>query len=131
MLVAAGVGVASLGGGDDSPDARAVRLPAAPQGATPRTTAGSVYATVSSGVVSVQAGSRSGTGFLVDRRGTVVTNAHVVGDASSATVRFGENGDPIPAQVLGRTPPPTSPPSASTRAPRATARRSRSATPIA
>jgi putative serine protease PepD len=104
VLVAAGVGAASIGGGDEGPDARAVRLPAAPQGATARTTAGSVYATVQSGVASVQAGSRSGTGFLVDRRGTVVTNAHVVGDAGSATVRFGENGDRIPATVLGRDP---------------------------
>jgi putative serine protease PepD len=106
VLVAAGVGVASIGGDGDAvkPDAGAVRLPAAPQGATPRTTAGGVYARVAPGVVSVQAGSRSGTGFLVDRRGTVVTNAHVVGEAGSATVRFGENGDPIPARVLGRDP---------------------------
>jgi putative serine protease PepD len=105
VLVAAGVGVASLGGdGDTAPDQRAVQLPAAPKGASPATTAGGVYARVAPAVVSVQAGSRSGTGFLVDRRGTVVTNAHVAGDASGATVRFGENGDPIPARVLGTDP---------------------------
>ena len=31
-----------------------------------------------------------------DRDGTIVTNAHVVGSAESATVRFGEDGDRIP-----------------------------------
>ena len=99
-LVGAGLGAASLIG-DDDPGARAVQLPAAPAGATPRTTAGDVYARVASGVVSVQADSRSGTGFLVDGDGTIVTNAHVVGSADSATVRFGEDGDRIPADVLG------------------------------
>ena len=99
-LVGAGIGVASLTG-DDDPGSPAVRLPAAPGGVTPRTTAGDVYARVEPGVVSVQAGSRSGTGFLVDRSGTIVTNAHVVGPAESATVRFGEDGDRIPAEVLG------------------------------
>ena len=100
VLVGGGVGLASLGG-DDEPGGRAVRLPAAPAGATPRTTAGDVYARVESGVVSVQTGAGSGTGFLVDRAGTIVTNAHVVGSADSATVRFGEDGDRIPAEVLG------------------------------
>ena len=45
-----------------------------------------------------------------------MTNAHVVGAAESATVRFGENGDRIPARVLGqRRRPPTWRRSASTR----------------
>jgi len=103
VLVAAGAGVAGLGGGSGQAP-RQVSLPAAPPGKTPRTTAGKVYAAVAPGVVSVQAGSASGTGFLVDRDGTIVTNSHVVGTAESATVRFGEDGERISARVLGRDP---------------------------
>ena len=40
----------------------------------------------------------------MDRSGTIATNAHVVGSADDATVRFGENGERIPARVLGRDP---------------------------
>jgi putative serine protease PepD len=100
LLVAAVLGPAGIGGGEDE-RAPAARLPAVPSGSTPQTTAGNVYRVVEPGVVSVQAGSASGTGFLVDREGTIVTNAHVVGSATSATVRFGEDGDRIPAEVLG------------------------------
>src|SRR3982751_4102095 len=46
----------------------------------------------------------TGTGFLIDRNGTVVTNAHVVGSAGSAQVRFGDQGRTLDAPVLGRDP---------------------------
>ncbi len=105
VLVALGAGLASLGDDDGAQDSAApVQLPAASGGATPRTEAGNVYAAVERAVVAVQAGRASGTGFVVDRRGTVATNAHVVGSADAATVRFGENGERIPARVLGRDP---------------------------
>ena len=57
-----------------------------------------------------------------------MTNAHVVGSAESATVRFGENGERIPARVLGQRPvDATWPRCASTPTAPATRRRWRSA----
>jgi putative serine protease PepD len=67
-----------------------------------------VYASAGPGVVSVQArqggGLASGTGFVVDEEGTIVTNAHVVGDADGVQVRFGDDGRRLDAEVLGRDP---------------------------
>jgi putative serine protease PepD len=60
-----------------------------------------VYAAASPSVVSVRTGSGSGTGFLVDSDGTIVTNAHVVGDSSEVQVRFEDDGDLHTARVLG------------------------------
>ena len=42
----------------------------------------------------------SGTGFLVDSNGTIVTNAHVVGTSKQVQVRFDDKGDYHDAQVL-------------------------------
>jgi putative serine protease PepD len=103
LLAAAVLAVVGLGGGDDG-QTRALQLPAPPSGSTAQTNAGNVYRLVEPGVVSVQAGNASGTGFVIDRQGTIVTNAHVVGSATSATVRFGEDAERIPAEVLGSDP---------------------------
>jgi S1-C subfamily serine protease len=76
-----------------------------------------VYGRVSPGVVFVQANSgkgqlpfpgggraASGSGFVIDDQGHVVTNDHVVADATQYRVRFGDNGDPIVAKLLGTDP---------------------------
>ncbi len=60
-----------------------------------------IYAAASPSVVSVQTGQGSGTGFLVDSDGTIVTNAHVVGDNTQVKVRFTDDGDFHDARVLG------------------------------
>jgi putative serine protease PepD len=60
----------------------------------------SVYAAASPSVVSVRTSSGSGTGFLVNSNGTIVTNAHVVGDNQQVQVRFNDKGELHDAQVL-------------------------------
>jgi putative serine protease PepD len=60
-----------------------------------------IYAAASPSVVSVRTGEGSGTGFLVDSDGTIVTNAHVVGGNSDVQVRFTDDGDLVDARVLG------------------------------
>jgi S1-C subfamily serine protease len=43
----------------------------------------------------------TGSGFVLDRRGNILTNAHVVDGARKVTVRFGGSGSEVPAQVVG------------------------------
>ncbi|HYF26449.1 MAG TPA: trypsin-like peptidase domain-containing protein [Baekduia sp.] len=78
-------------------------LPAATAN-VPATSVTKIYDQASPAVVSVRTGSGQGTGFLVDRDGTIVTNAHVVGDATTVTIRFGEDGARTTGRVTGADP---------------------------
>ena len=76
-----------------------------------------IYRRVSPGVVFVQANSgrgqlpfpgggqaSSGSGFVIDRAGHVVTNEHVVDGANQFRIRFGEDGRPVRATLEGKDP---------------------------
>jgi len=52
------------------------------------------------GMPQEQQGTATGSGFVLDRNGTIATNAHVVDGATKVTVRFGD-GASHAAQVLG------------------------------
>ena len=103
VLVGGGVLIGDLAS-DPSAPSTAVTPAVAGGGAVPRTDAGRVYAAVADGVVAVQVGGGSGTGFVIDERGTIVTNAHVVGESTQASVRFGDSGSTVQAEVLGSDP---------------------------
>jgi putative serine protease PepD len=96
-----------LAGDEDAAPAPVAALPAA-AGAVPATAAGTIYARASGAVVNIQVtsgrGQGSGTGFVIDRDGTIVTNAHVVAGATSARVRFGDDDAPVTARVAGADP---------------------------
>src|SRR5687767_987076 len=48
-----------------------------------------------------QEGDATGSGFVVDEQGDIVTNAHVVQGADSVEVSFDDSGTSVPAEVKG------------------------------
>jgi S1-C subfamily serine protease len=51
-----------------------------------------------------QEGNATGSGFVIDKDGFVLTNAHVVEGTTDVTVRFGDEGKRVDAEVKGRDP---------------------------
>src|SRR5204863_7603359 len=107
LLVAAGVLGARLFGADDP--AQPAALPVVP-GAAPADQRSrsirAIYASAKDSIVPVRvrglSSEGSGTGFIIDKGGVIVTNAHVVNDAQSVQVRLGDNASYIDARVVGK-----------------------------
>jgi len=103
-------GVVHLPSGKSSADSASA--PVVPT-STPSSSMGSdslakLYRSVSDGVVYVQSttdqGVASGSGFLLDTAGHIVTNEHVIDGAASVQVRIGDHGSPVGAQIVGADP---------------------------
>ena len=106
-------------GSDERAPVPAASTPAPDSPSVPRTAPVSVadiYARVSPGVVFIAArrgaaegsqvpggGAATGSGFLIDDEGSIITNDHVVSGSRSVTVRF-DDSDPVPARLRGRDP---------------------------
>ena len=88
LVTGAAAGFGLLDAGD--PPASSPAPAAASAGARQQGDVAAIYRAASPAVVSVRTGGGSGTGFVVDTGGTIVTNAHVVGDASEVQVQFAD-----------------------------------------
>ena len=111
------VTAAAVRAGDDGSQRAA--SPATPVAASSTLTGGEIYGRVSAGVVEIAASGVSsdarnpfgpaqeseatGSGFVLDTEGHIVTNAHVVDGASSIEVRFAD-GEQAAARLVGTDP---------------------------
>jgi putative serine protease PepD len=107
-LIALAVVLLTPGGSDNAKKAGAVSPLAVSNSKTGQTRINEIYRRVSSSVVSIQVsgggGDATGSGFVISSDGTVVTNDHVVEDASQVQVRFDDSSRPVTARVLGTDP---------------------------
>jgi S1-C subfamily serine protease len=91
-----------------------ITQPTADEGGAEGRTVRDIYREEGRGVVFVEAegvsdatsilgtpGSATGSGFVVDEDGTILTNAHVVEGADRVTVSFGDNGEEVEAELKG------------------------------
>jgi putative serine protease PepD len=90
----------SGGGGSETAKVTRISLPVV-TGTTPESRAGSIYRQVQHGVVQIRTSDASGTGFVVDQNGTIVTNAHVVDSAKKVRVVFDDGTASVEGTVLG------------------------------
>ena len=110
LLLAAGVGGAvgaavALETRDDS--SNATTSPTAQPVARTNSPISAVYDRAKGSVVEVSTssatGGATGSGFVIDKEGHIVTNQHVVGGAESVTVEFSD-GSEVSAQIVGTDP---------------------------
>ena len=102
FLLVGALGAGLLLGSDEPASSAPQALPAVAGGGVGASRVNAIYSAVSAGIVQVRTGSGSGTGFVVGSDGTIVTNAHVVGDADKVAVQFDDSGSTVDATVAGR-----------------------------
>ena len=104
-LIAGAFAVGTLTGSNDNSTAALPAVANSPiKPKKGQTQASAIYAAASPAVVSIRTGSGSGTGFLIDGNGTIVTTDHVAGNSKDVAVRFGQNGVSIDGKVKGTDP---------------------------
>jgi S1-C subfamily serine protease len=115
-------------GGDSTvataPAAVPLATPAADNGSGDGETVGQIYKAASPGVAYIEAqraaprasefspfgppggggGTATGSGFVIDDQGRIITNAHVVDGSDDITVKLSEDGDTYDAKLLGEDP---------------------------
>jgi len=108
LLFGAGIFGAKVLLDDGDSAATTAALPAAPGAAAPDARARAVreiYANAGPSVVFIKSeegrGVASGTGFVIDSDGTIVTNSHVVAGSQKVSVRFEKSQESVPAEVMG------------------------------
>jgi putative serine protease PepD len=89
--VLVGGGAFALGVVDDSNTAAAPATGPALVGAKQTGDIAAIYAAARNSVVSIKTSDGSGTGFVVNANGTIITNAHVVGTESTVQVQFADD----------------------------------------
>ena len=92
----------------------AQQIPDAPAGSSDKESSGTgksvsqIYDQDGPGVAFIQAdgasGEATGSGFVLDKQGYILTNAHVVDGARSTQVSFEDSGDLIDAKIVGADP---------------------------
>src|SRR6478609_1773244 len=108
-LVVAVLAVAGVIDDDAAPSTSATTTsapPPSPSASTGKATdISELYKRVSAGVAFVQSGqTATGSGFVYDDDGHIVTNDHVVEGASTFAVRIGSDTKSIPATLVGKDP---------------------------
>jgi putative serine protease PepD len=93
-VVAAGAVLLLDPNADESPSSAVATATTTSESARPRTglSPNAIYERAASAVVGIQAGNASGTGFVIDAQGHVVTNEHVVDTAQEVEISFAEGG---------------------------------------
>jgi putative serine protease PepD len=93
-----------VGGDGPASDGNASTLPAAPplSGNSKSANVRGVYERAAPSVASIRSSDGTGTGFVADTDGIIVTNAHVVGNDESVRVRFGEGTRQRTAVLVGK-----------------------------
>jgi putative serine protease PepD len=112
LLLAAGVG-AAVGAGvalqteNDSTAAEATTVPTGESVADTTSSLAALYKQAKDSVVEVHSasgrGNATGSGFVIDKQGHIVTNQHVVSGAQSVSVEFSD-GSQVRADVVGTDP---------------------------
>jgi putative serine protease PepD len=106
LLIGAGVlGASLLGSQDLSQPASLPVIPGAAPADQRSRSIRAIYASARQSVVPVRVRGAltagSGTGFVIDKGGVIVTNAHVVKDAQQVQVRLDDKASYVDAQVVG------------------------------